>query len=330
MLTVRALSDLMAKNHFEEAKPFHPILAAEEPEAHLHPNAQRALYDQLIKSPGQVIVSTHSPYLGALANPSDLRGMNSNGGTVEVTKLTIDPSKPEEIKKLHREILHSRGELLFSRALVLFEGETEEQSLPSLFKHFTGNDPFAYGINFVSVNGSGARYRPFLQFGKDFHIPVFIFSDGEEKTVRELKKVHNEIYGESDVENSPYITILDGTDFEGYLLTAGYQNRIEAAIEQVRGPDCVDSWKQKRQGTPTKPKRTTDPPCVTCSQPIYGAELRDYNTPAGHRLALLEILDSQKPLFARAIADELCKCPVSELPPQIAAFFDQIKTNLSL
>ncbi len=47
MLTVKAFTELSAKKHEEEEEPFFPIIAAEEPEAHLHPNAQRTLYQQL-------------------------------------------------------------------------------------------------------------------------------------------------------------------------------------------------------------------------------------------------------------------------------------------
>ena len=84
-------------------------------------------------------------------------------------------------RKLKREVVHSRGELLFSKVIVLSEGETEEQVLPELFEAYTGKHPFALGINFVGVNGSGAKYLPYLILAKDFNIPVFIFSDGEEK-----------------------------------------------------------------------------------------------------------------------------------------------------
>ncbi|OOP55831.1 MAG: hypothetical protein AYP45_12400 [Candidatus Brocadia carolinensis] len=49
---------LMAK---EDA--VHPMLALEEPEAHLHPQAQRALFGQIREIPGQVIISSHSPYV---------------------------------------------------------------------------------------------------------------------------------------------------------------------------------------------------------------------------------------------------------------------------
>lgn len=39
-----------------------PILALEEPEAHLHPQAARALWDQVIALRGQRIISSHSPH----------------------------------------------------------------------------------------------------------------------------------------------------------------------------------------------------------------------------------------------------------------------------
>lgn len=53
MLTVKAFTELLVKNHEEEAEPFFPIMAAEEPEAHLHPNAQRTLYRQLVDALGK-------------------------------------------------------------------------------------------------------------------------------------------------------------------------------------------------------------------------------------------------------------------------------------
>jgi putative ATP-dependent endonuclease of OLD family len=46
----------------------HPFLAIEEPETHLYPHAQRALYGQIESIPGQRIVSTHSPYICAQAD----------------------------------------------------------------------------------------------------------------------------------------------------------------------------------------------------------------------------------------------------------------------
>jgi putative ATP-dependent endonuclease of OLD family len=90
-------------------------------------------------------------------------------------------------RRLQREVLHSRGEILFSKALVLCEGETEEQALPLLFKKYFDSEPFEMGISFVGIGGSGKKYLPFFTFGRDFDIPLFIFSDGDDAEKKQLK-----------------------------------------------------------------------------------------------------------------------------------------------
>ena len=49
------------------------MLTMEEPEAHLHPQAQQKLYSQLCQFSGQKIISTHSPSVVAQANLKDLK-----------------------------------------------------------------------------------------------------------------------------------------------------------------------------------------------------------------------------------------------------------------
>lgn len=218
---------------------------------------------------------------------------------------------------------------MFSKAIVLSEGETEEQALPELFEAYTGKHPFSLGINFVGVNGSGAKYRPFLILAKDFNIPVFIFSDGEEKTVKELKKNYEKVFGATEIEKAPNITILEGTDFEGYLLSQGYEGLIEQTIHEVVGnTTAIDDWIKKRDGTPLKPTKSDKPPCKTCEQPIFEAELRDYSGADGRVRAILEILDSSKPLYAKAITDNLTKLPKEHLPVKVVELFKQIESGV--
>lgn len=176
MLAVKAFTELMAEKHSNEAEPFLPVLAAEEPEAHLHPNAQRSLFQQLVASKGQVIISTHSPYLAAMCDLKSVRSLVSLSTGKECRKITTRIDK-EDAKVLHREVLRNRGEILFSKAIILCEGVTEEQIFPSMFEQYFGYTPFSMGVNVIAVNGE--NYSPFVKLAVSFGIPVFIVSDND-------------------------------------------------------------------------------------------------------------------------------------------------------
>ena len=330
MLTVKAFIDVLKKKHVDEEECFFPIIAAEEPEAHLHPNAQRTLYKQLTDIKGQTIISSHSPYLAALANQQDLRVIaKSNGQGIRVFSLN-QALQPEELRKIHREVIHSKGELLFSTAIVLSEGETEAQALPLLFERYFSKAPFNLGINFIGVGGSGSKYKPYLTFARDFNIPVFIFSDGEEKPIKELQKVFDSLFGGIDITTATNVTILEDTDFEGYLLDSGFQGEIETAIKAYDGDDRITKYISNKQGNQTKAVISDKPRCETCNQPIYECGIYDYSDDDGYKKAILEILDSDKTKYAKVVADHLSTLEPEALPPKIIALFEQIKAGAEL
>ena len=329
MLTVKAFIDFMATKYENESEPFHPILAAEEPEAHLHPNAQKTLYHQLADSKGQIIVSTHSPYLAAMADQSELRYLKKSSDIILVKDLNLK-LKTEDRRRLQREVMHSRGEILFSKALVLCEGETEEQALPTLFNKYFSNEAFVLGVNFIGVGGSGKKYLPFFTFAKNFSIPVFVFSDGEEKTVKELKKHYETVFGETDITNCQNITILDNTDFEEYLISSGFKTTIEAAIKELDGTDAIEKWIDKRHGTLAGREKTSDPLCLTCKQNIYTNVFREYKSSDGYNKALMDILDSSKPKYAPVIANKLCELECEKFPLKVIDIFTKIKDGVEL
>ncbi|SMG63255.1 ATP-dependent endonuclease of the OLD family [methanotrophic bacterial endosymbiont of Bathymodiolus sp.] len=183
MLTVKAFIENYAKKHKEEEEPFFPIIAAEEPEAHLHPNAQRTLYQQLSTSKGQVIVSTHSPFLAALVNLPDLRSLVKLNGTVIVKQLSNN-FNIENLQALQREVMRFRGELLFSNAIILVEGVTEEQFVPAMFEHYFGFSAFSKGVNCISV--AGQNYAPFIKMACSFGVPICVVSDNDNGTKKML------------------------------------------------------------------------------------------------------------------------------------------------
>ena len=51
-----------AQEQEESEVPKEPLLTLEEPEAHLHPQAARLLWNEIDSLPGQVLVTSHSPY----------------------------------------------------------------------------------------------------------------------------------------------------------------------------------------------------------------------------------------------------------------------------
>src|SRR5262249_51544124 len=112
----------------------HPMMALEEPETHLHPQAQRSLFRQINRMPGQRIISTHSPYICCASAIANIRHFSKLGGETIGCRNGLGTRErkltQEDLRKIDRQVMNTRGDMLFARALVFFEGETEEQALP--------------------------------------------------------------------------------------------------------------------------------------------------------------------------------------------------------
>ncbi|MCF7942226.1 MAG: AAA family ATPase [Spirochaetia bacterium] len=186
MLTVKALIDVFEHSFRRESALFFPVLAAEEPEAHLHPAAQRLLYTQLVGIQGQIIISTHSPFIVGMTDIRNIRNLRRTDGVVHVYQ--IPAGLPIEVlKRMHREILLSRGELLFARMVVLVEGLTEEQLIPAMFERAYGFSMFAKGIMCLGVGGD-RNYTVFLRMCCSLGIPVCIIGDNDGDSRQKVEK----------------------------------------------------------------------------------------------------------------------------------------------
>lgn len=102
-----------------------PVIALEEPEAHLHPSAVRSLMGVIAELPGQKIVSTHSGTLLASVDPVNIRRLAHVEGSVRSFQITKNTLTPEDWRKFDVHIRRTRGEMLFARCWLLVEGETE-------------------------------------------------------------------------------------------------------------------------------------------------------------------------------------------------------------
>lgn len=304
MLTVKAFIELMAKTHEEEVIPFFPILAVEEPEAHLHPNAQRTLYQQLISTTGQVIISTHSPYLAAMSDLQDMRGLvKDSNGRVSTASLMSGLGQ-EDINSLQREIMRFRGEILFAKALILFEGVTEEQLVPAMFQQYCGKSAFSIGVNCISV--AGKNYPPFVKFACSFGIPVCIVSDNDGNTKQEI---------ESQIEKIKDAGLdLDNNVFSLHFLNAN--NDIEAELLNTLNmrPEIVEAL------VATETRGSSNEQYVTAKT----REIESLNE------ELLEKMRKSKASYAGFLSDIILKNPNNKakealIPEAMIAAFKQIE-----
>ncbi|WP_287878561.1 AAA family ATPase [Aquitalea sp.] len=317
LLVFRAFSSWRYHLAAKDGDHIHTLLALEEPESHLHPQAQRALFSHIKSIPGQRIVSTHSPYFAGQAKLEDIRLFTKHAGITSVAKLDLSQIKVDDRRKLEREVIASRGDLLFARALVLFEGETEEQALPLWAETYWGASVHELGFSFVSVGGQ--NYFPFIWLANSFGIPWFVFSDGEAKTIAALR-------GEAgrakiaDIAAVRNIFVLpNGNDFEAQLLSDGYLPEIEAVFNDIGGANALDEYISDLHGKPGKK--------VDGVQPI-----RDYHSDGGRTRAALDMMRDKKTRHAAPIASKIAALPDKQrrIPPKVSEFFDVITLHFGL
>ena len=129
----------------------HIITLLEEPEAHLHPQAQSSIRRLLKELPGQTVVSTHSNVLIGEIHPPSIRLLRSSKVGTKIHTIDIDEAK--RIAIFRRYVERPLGEIFFARLVVLVDGTAERITLPVLLEPELDSDPSGRGITFVAMNG---------------------------------------------------------------------------------------------------------------------------------------------------------------------------------
>ena len=310
-----------------DVKIYYPVVAFEEPEAHLHSNAQKQLYSQIAGMKGQKIIATHSPYIAASANLPEINVIYKDDNQVKCGNLEPKNLEDEEQRKLKQKVINTYGEMFFSKGIVLFEGETEDQALPIFAEKFFGKPAFTYGINFISVGGAG-QYAPFIYFCRKYNIPWYIFSDGEADTKTKVEKAVQKALGDNTktLVGCPNIFVIaNDADFEGMLLNEGYQTEIIQALQKIKGADCIDKYKRLH---PTKRvQRAAN--CPNCNQKWYDDVAVDYTQPAEQTEMLDKMMSGIKTGFGPEIAHQIVDAG-RPLPALVQSLFNKIKADLQI
>lgn len=157
------------------------IIILDEPAMNMHVTMQKALLNEIQASQSnQYIVVTHSPILispNAILKTS--RFFLHQGHTC---RAAFDRSSlsDEELSKLEKELRRSTDAraVLFSRGVILVEGETEQGVLAVWFEKQFGISLESKDFVIYNVGGDKSFGR-FVQYLHQFHIPWTIICDGK-------------------------------------------------------------------------------------------------------------------------------------------------------
>lgn len=147
------------------------IMIIEEPEAHIHTHIQKTLFDSLkiTNEYTQVIMTTHSTHLSEVSDIGRVNVLKSgaNSSTVMNPAKNLDAFGQEKLN-LHKGLSLSlcleryldarRSVLLFSKGVILVEGDGEEILLPIMIRKALGVSLDELGIGLINVGSISFEY----------------------------------------------------------------------------------------------------------------------------------------------------------------------------
>lgn len=221
-----------------------PVVALEEPEAHLHPSAVRALWQLIEKIPGQKIISTHSGDLLSEVPPDAVVRLARVQGSLGAWPLSTVPLTDKHTQQFNFHIRHARGELLFARCWLLGEGESEVTLLPEVAR--------ILGFNLEQAGVRCIQYRQadiglFLAVADGLGIPWVTLTDNDQQGQHTVRKVRAALNGRQE---NRVLKIMPEGDLEQHLCANGYGDIYEGLLnndtrKQVNVPNThPDYWEE--------------------------------------------------------------------------------------
>lgn len=289
-----------------EGKKRNLILAIEEPELYMHPQAQRTIrqvFRKIAEGGDQVIFSTHSSLLVDVAYFDEIirmeisaektdgkKTMASRAWQLPMSKMVKDletrfpalkgKATPESMRDRYSHAYNPRrNEGFFASKIILTEGLTEEYSLPIYADALPACSFDPQGISVVECGGKGAMDRLFRIFN-ELHIPCYILFDYD-----------NGNPDKNIIEKSKELLALAGEN--------------QDAPQSLLVADCVACFPRKWESD-------------------LKSEIPDIETlTAGAKKVLGLSDDTGKPLIARYIARKITSRSPAVVPPSLKTIIEK-------
>lgn len=220
------------------------IVALEEPEAHLHPSAIRALWQLINRIPGQKLISTHSGDLLSEIPPSTIVRLARVGGQLGAWPISQIELTETQKRQFDFHIRHARGELLFARGWLLVEGESEVTLLPEIAR--------ILGFNLERAGVRCVQYRQadislYLKVANSMGISWLALSDNDDQGKINIRKAREALDGKNE---NRILHVMNEDDLEQHLCANGFGDIYESFLSDQANRNItvnkhdIEYWKQ--------------------------------------------------------------------------------------
>ncbi|MBU8568044.1 AAA family ATPase [Virgibacillus pantothenticus] len=196
------------------------IMLIEEPEAHIHHHIQKTLFEglSLEKTYTQILMTTHSVHLAEaseISKMSILKSFNNSTIVMQPSKnLNIFAEQRLEkknlnlIKAVERYLDVKRNGLLFSKGVVLVEGDAEEILIPEIIKKVFGVNLDELGIGLINVGSTAFEYVASLFHDDRIKRNCAIVTDLDKQVIPETDSLYKKTAEDNGLKRKEKLTRL--------------------------------------------------------------------------------------------------------------------------